>query len=642
MVSGSTAISRSPGAFATKICARTVSPSSRRSTSRRPSCEREDIISLAEGLVAALFAEIDVAVALPFRRLTYADAMERYGFDRPDLRYGLELFDASDAFRGSEFGIARRRDRRGRAACAASGSRRPRRGRGSRSMSWRRSPSGGRRRADSPPAREWRARGAGGQVSGAAAQDQLEIAEGDARAVRGGAGPRHQPGARPRPAGSSSAARARPRRRPRVPVGGRLPAVRAGRRRPARWRRPPPVHRAASRTTCRSSSLTLRGFGPSPMTWSSTARSSAAGASAPAILRVQESVFRSARDRATATHAPASGFCSKACVPARRRTAASHLASIGSRCSCRRDVACAMSIAFPKTTAGARAVRGRAGAGARPQISLTYICGPTANCRPVVGRDVTNTGRHAPRLHRGRRPADARGCERRQPGRAGAVFRRAGRPARRSLSVSGPADAVDRAVAVAQRMIELARQREPLDARRRAAPARCEHGHPNGAGKRERRRARIALPGVRKVIQPKTPGQADTCQDHGQRHRRRHRTRRHGQDLPRRGGRRRRAGPQTGEADRPRAPGGRGGRMPWLPAGRHAGQGGSVSASALRRARRHDAAQNALQGARDAHDRDRAARVHARADAGRRVRHSRRSAERHDPADEDVSHAAWL
>ncbi|MDB4887323.1 MAG: Aspartyl-tRNA synthetase, partial [Gemmatimonadetes bacterium] len=37
--------------------------------------------------------------------LSYADAMERYGIDRPDLRYGLEIEDVSDAFRGAEFGI---------------------------------------------------------------------------------------------------------------------------------------------------------------------------------------------------------------------------------------------------------------------------------------------------------------------------------------------------------------------------------------------------------------------------------------------------------------------------------------------------------------------------------------------------------
>jgi aspartyl-tRNA synthetase len=39
--------------------------------------------------------------------MTYADAMERYGSDRPDLRYDLELFDASDAFRAADFGITR-------------------------------------------------------------------------------------------------------------------------------------------------------------------------------------------------------------------------------------------------------------------------------------------------------------------------------------------------------------------------------------------------------------------------------------------------------------------------------------------------------------------------------------------------------
>ncbi len=69
--------------------------------------QREDIVTLAEGLIVALFAEAGLAVATPFPRLAYADAMERYGVDRPDLRYGLELFDASDVFRGADFGITR-------------------------------------------------------------------------------------------------------------------------------------------------------------------------------------------------------------------------------------------------------------------------------------------------------------------------------------------------------------------------------------------------------------------------------------------------------------------------------------------------------------------------------------------------------
>jgi len=68
---------------------------------------REDIIALTEGLVAALWREAGQDVPERFPRLTYAAAMERYGSDRPDLRYDLELFDASETFRGADFGITR-------------------------------------------------------------------------------------------------------------------------------------------------------------------------------------------------------------------------------------------------------------------------------------------------------------------------------------------------------------------------------------------------------------------------------------------------------------------------------------------------------------------------------------------------------
>jgi aspartyl-tRNA synthetase len=67
----------------------------------------EDIYALTEGLLARLFAIADVPFSAPFRRMTYADAVERYGSDRPDLRYGLEIRDFSDVFAASEFGIAR-------------------------------------------------------------------------------------------------------------------------------------------------------------------------------------------------------------------------------------------------------------------------------------------------------------------------------------------------------------------------------------------------------------------------------------------------------------------------------------------------------------------------------------------------------
>ena len=67
--------------------------------------EPQDIYSLSEGLLAALWKDIGVEIPSTFQHLRYADAMERFGIDRPDTRYALELFDASEIFRGSEFGV---------------------------------------------------------------------------------------------------------------------------------------------------------------------------------------------------------------------------------------------------------------------------------------------------------------------------------------------------------------------------------------------------------------------------------------------------------------------------------------------------------------------------------------------------------
>lgn len=67
---------------------------------------REDIVSLTEGMLQRLFAEAKFEIPSSFERLSYADAMERFGSDRPDTRYALEIFDATEVFRGSEFGIA--------------------------------------------------------------------------------------------------------------------------------------------------------------------------------------------------------------------------------------------------------------------------------------------------------------------------------------------------------------------------------------------------------------------------------------------------------------------------------------------------------------------------------------------------------
>jgi aspartyl-tRNA synthetase len=68
---------------------------------------REDILGVAEGLVKELWAVGGHAIETPFSRMSYAEAMEQYGSDKPDLRYGLDIVDATDAFRGVDFAITR-------------------------------------------------------------------------------------------------------------------------------------------------------------------------------------------------------------------------------------------------------------------------------------------------------------------------------------------------------------------------------------------------------------------------------------------------------------------------------------------------------------------------------------------------------
>ncbi len=68
---------------------------------------QEDIIRLAEGLIRALWREGGSEMTTSVPRMAYADAMERYGIDRPDLRYGLEIQDVSGVFRDSEFVVTR-------------------------------------------------------------------------------------------------------------------------------------------------------------------------------------------------------------------------------------------------------------------------------------------------------------------------------------------------------------------------------------------------------------------------------------------------------------------------------------------------------------------------------------------------------
>jgi aspartyl-tRNA synthetase len=66
----------------------------------------EDVIQVATGMAAALYAAIGRDMP-PVPRMTWAAAMERFGTDRPDLRYDLELFDASDLFADVDFAITK-------------------------------------------------------------------------------------------------------------------------------------------------------------------------------------------------------------------------------------------------------------------------------------------------------------------------------------------------------------------------------------------------------------------------------------------------------------------------------------------------------------------------------------------------------
>jgi aspartyl-tRNA synthetase len=69
---------------------------------------QEEIIELNEKLVSHIFKTVKgIELQLPFPRLTYADAMERYGCDKPDTRYGLELVNVSDVLKDSGFKVFR-------------------------------------------------------------------------------------------------------------------------------------------------------------------------------------------------------------------------------------------------------------------------------------------------------------------------------------------------------------------------------------------------------------------------------------------------------------------------------------------------------------------------------------------------------
>jgi aspartyl-tRNA synthetase len=67
--------------------------------------ERDDVLEVVEGLIAGLIPAVTPhkRIFRPFPKMGYMEAMARYGTDKPDLRFGMEIFDLSDALQGSEF-----------------------------------------------------------------------------------------------------------------------------------------------------------------------------------------------------------------------------------------------------------------------------------------------------------------------------------------------------------------------------------------------------------------------------------------------------------------------------------------------------------------------------------------------------------
>ena len=69
--------------------------------------DQDNVIEVTEGVVKAAFKEAGIEVKPPFKRITWQEAMDKYGSDKPDTRFGLELFDIGDIILESNFDIVK-------------------------------------------------------------------------------------------------------------------------------------------------------------------------------------------------------------------------------------------------------------------------------------------------------------------------------------------------------------------------------------------------------------------------------------------------------------------------------------------------------------------------------------------------------
>ncbi|MBQ6515873.1 aspartate--tRNA ligase [bacterium] len=65
--------------------------------------EQQDVINTVEGMLKAVFSAAGIEINPPFKQITWREAMDRYGSDKPDVRFGLELFDVTDIMLNSDF-----------------------------------------------------------------------------------------------------------------------------------------------------------------------------------------------------------------------------------------------------------------------------------------------------------------------------------------------------------------------------------------------------------------------------------------------------------------------------------------------------------------------------------------------------------
>ena len=101
-----TVISRLQDVSVTKTFVRTDSRNLPRLIWNSLFVDVDDVIDVNERFLAYLFKEVlDIDVKLPIQRITWQEAMDRFGSDKPDMRFGMELHDVSDVVKNCGFSV---------------------------------------------------------------------------------------------------------------------------------------------------------------------------------------------------------------------------------------------------------------------------------------------------------------------------------------------------------------------------------------------------------------------------------------------------------------------------------------------------------------------------------------------------------